>query len=356
MNSSALMALAAGLLPEETAHAAAVFSVKLGMMPLPSYVPPSMLAATHFGLKFPSPVGLAAGFDKNAEIADKILATGFGFVEVGTVTPRAQPGNPKPRLFRLKEDKALINRLGFNNAGMKVMRANLESQRGAGMLGIVGVNIGKNKDTENALADYGAALTHLYDQGDYITVNVSSPNTPGLRMLQESGRLIELLDGLIEIRNAEAERSGRKIPLLLKVAPDLTSEDRADIAKIVLARDIAGIILTNTTIARPDALKSARRIETGGLSGPPLLPYALASVKDMYRLTEGKLPLVGVGGISSAADAYRFIRAGASLIQLYTALVYRGFGLAEEITRGLADLLAKDGFANVKDAVGADAK
>lgn len=356
MNLSSLLARAASVLPEEIAHNAAIVSIKQGVYPTRALTPPSSLSCNCFGLSFPSPIGLAAGFDKNADVADKMLAMGFGFVEVGTITPRAQDGNPKPRMFRLKEDKALINRLGFNNRGMKVMRANLEAQRGAGMLGIVGVNIGKNKDTENALADYGAALTHLYDQGDYITVNVSSPNTPGLRMLQESNRLSELLDGLIEIRNAEADRSGRTIPLLLKVAPDLTSEDRADIAKIVTARDIAGIILTNTTIARPDALKSSKRGETGGLSGPPLKEFSLTSVKDMYRLTGGKLPLIGVGGISNASDAYRFIRAGASLVQLYTALVYEGFGLVEDITHGLAELLAKDGFKNIHEAVGADAK
>jgi len=298
------------------------------------------------GIDFPSPVGLAAGFDKDAEVPDAILRLGFGFAEVGTLTPRPQSGNPKPRLFRLVEDRAVINRMGFNNHGQAAALARLQRRE---RKGVVGVNIGANKDSADRTADYAAGVRAMAPVADYLTVNISSPNTPGLRALQSRAALDELLDAVIQARG------GGSPPIFLKVAPDLDAAEVRDIAEVALARGIDGLIVSNTTVARPATLRSRWRSETGGLSGAPLRQPALAMLRQFRVATGGRLPLIGAGGIASAEDAYARIRAGASLVQLYSALVYEGPGLARRIDRGLIRLLDRDGLASIADAVGADA-
>jgi dihydroorotate dehydrogenase len=301
-----------------------------------------------WGHHFPNPLGLAAGFDKNAEAYRGALGLGFGCVEIGSVTPRPQAGNPRPRLFRLVRDRAVINRMGFNNDGMAQVAARLQQRdRKAG---IVGVNLGKNKETEDAAADYELGVAALGPLADYLVINVSSPNTPGLRALQGKAPLAALVDRVRAARDALAMRP----PLLLKIAPDLTAEDRVDIAEVALSHGLDGIIISNTTISRPAHLAPAFAKEAGGLSGAPLFELSTALLSDMYRLTEGRLPLVGVGGIASAAQAYAKIRAGASLVQLYSAMVYEGPGLPARIVAGLPDHLAQDGFKSIAEAVGAD--
>lgn len=302
------------------------------------------LATTVAGIVFPSPVGLAAGFDKNGEVPDAMLSLGFGFVEVGTLTPLAQPGNPRPRMFRLVEDRAVINRLGFNNGGQAAALDRLRAR--AGQPGIVGVNIGANKDSADRIADYARGVRAMAPVASYLTVNISSPNTPGLRALQSRAALDELLAGVVEARG------GARPPVFLKVAPDLQPSDIEDIAEVSLARGIDGLIVSNTTIARPAALRSRLARETGGLSGAPLNAPALAMLRRCHAAVGRRLPLIGVGGIASADDAYARIRAGASLIQIYSAMVYEGPGLARRISRGLEALLARDGFASVAEAVG----
>ena len=346
-----LFSLAARLLrslPAETAHRATLALARAAEPLLPGAVPAdTRLGIDLFGLHFPNPVGLAAGFDKNAQVPDAMAKFGFGFVECGTVTPRPQAGNPRPRLFRLAEDRAVINRMGFNNDGMAAAARNLARRRGEG---IVGINIGANKDSQDRIADYTACFEMLAPLADYVTVNVSSPNTPGLRGLQNKDELARLLGTLTEARGKKPVT----IPLLLKIAPDLDEQALDDIAAVVLAAGIDGVIATNTTIARP-ALRSAHAAETGGLSGAPLFAPSIAILKAMYARLGKRIALVGVGGIASGADAYEKIRAGASLVQLYTALVYQGPGLVARINHDLAVLLARDGFAGVADAVGADA-
>ncbi len=309
-----------------------------------------LLSSSVWGRHFPNPVGLAAGFDKNAEVAGPLLDLGFGFIEVGSVTPRPQPGNPRPRLFRLTEDRAVINRMGFNNAGIEAMAARLAQPRRPG---IVGVNLGKNKETLDAAADYEAGIDRLARFADYLVINVSSPNTPGLRALQSRDALAELV-GRCRTRLNEATDMDGRPPLLLKVAPDLTDEDMADIASVAMTGGLDGLICTNTTIDRPAGLKSALVTETGGLSGAPLKAPALAVLRRFHTLTGGRLPLIGVGGIADGKDAYARIRAGASLVQFYSAMVYGGPGLIRRITAELATLLRRDGFASVADAVGVD--
>ena len=313
----------------------------------------AILRTRVWDLDFANPLGLAAGFDKDAEVADVLLRAGFGFVEIGSVTPRPQPGNPKPRIFRLTEDRALINRLGFNSAGLARVETNLRRRRAAAPEGgLIGVNLGRNKDSAEAGPDYLAGLRALAPLADYLVINVSSPNTPGLRALQGREQLEALLAPL---RAALGEmKLGGRPPLLLKIAPDLTAEDRADIAEVALAQGLDGLIVSNTTIERPASLKSRFRGETGGLSGAPLFGPSTALLAEMYRLTSGRLPLVGVGGVSSGAEAYAKIRAGASLVQLYTGLVYQGPGLPRRILIELAALLRDDGFGSVAEAVGAD--
>jgi dihydroorotate dehydrogenase len=296
------------------------------------------------GLDFPNPVGLAAGFDKDAEVFAQMLGLGFGLVEVGTLTPRAQGGNPKPRLFRLVEDQAVINRLGFNNRGQAAAGARLAKRRRGG---IVGVNIGANKDSTDRVGDYVEGVRAMARFADYLTINISSPNTPGLRALQDKGALDELLQAVI------AQRGEGGPPVFLKVAPDLEAQDVADISAVALDRKIDALIVSNTTITRP-TLSSRHRGETGGLSGAPLRALALERLRDFRRATGGALPLIAAGGIASGADAWARIKAGASLVQLYSALVYEGPGLARRIAAELQRLMAAEGFARLADAVGTD--
>ena len=323
-----------------------------GLIPRLSGVDDPVLATRVLGLEFPNPLGLAAGFDKDGEAVPAILRLGFGFVEVGTITPRPQPGNPRPRVFRLVEDAALINRLGFNSAGLEVAIAGLRRARAASPDAVIGINLGRNRDTTDSAADYVAGIRAAASVADYITINVSSPNTPGLRALQDRHRLEALLDRL---RAALADaKAARQPPLLLKIAPDLHEADQADIAEVALGKGLDGLIISNTTVARPDHLKGRDRGQAGGLSGRPLFAPSTQILANFYRLTGGKLPIIGVGGISSGADAYAKIRAGASLVQLYTALVFEGPGLVRRLLVDLAARLHADGFASVADAVGAD--
>jgi dihydroorotate dehydrogenase len=338
------------LLPPETAHRLTIAALAAGIAPWRAKPDPASLRVNLWNRSFSNPIGLAAGFDKNAEVPDAVLRFGFGFAETGTVTPRPQAGNPKPRLFRLTEDRALINRMGFNNQGLEAVQARLAHRRGRP--GLVGANLGKNKDSADAIADYVKGVRALAPLADFITVNVSSPNTPGLRDLQRKATLLSLIAALKEARAAAVPRDPP--PLLLKIAPDLTAEERAEIAEAALESAIDGLIIANTTVARPASLRSRHARETGGLSGPPLFEAAKGLVAEMRRLTRGRIPLVGVGGIANGADAYAMIRAGASLVQLYTALVYAGAGLVERIKRDLAACLVRDGFTGIADAVGAD--
>lgn len=336
-------------LDPETAHDLTLWALRRGLVPQTPGADDPVLATRQWGISFANPLGLAAGFDKNARVMAPMLGLGLGFVEVGSVTPRPQPGNPKPRVFRLPEDAAVINRLGFNNAGLEAARENLAAFRRAHPnMGPVGVNLGKNKDTADAASDYVLGAAALGPLADYLVINVSSPNTPGLRALQGRGELEELLGRI------QAALPDPPPPLLVKIAPDLTEEDKADIAAVALSMEISGLIATNTTISRPQGLKGAAKGEAGGLSGRPLFDPSKAVLRDLYRLTEGKIPLIGVGGISSGADAYRKIRAGASLVQLYTGLIYGGPAQVPRIKNELAQLLREDGFESVAAAVGAD--
>jgi dihydroorotate dehydrogenase len=334
-------------LDPERAHDLTIRLLRGGLVPAGRRTDDRMLAQRVWGLDFPNPVGLAAGFDKNAVVPDAMLRLGFGFVEIGSVTPRPQPGNPRPRIFRLPHQRALINRYGFNNDGLEAVAARLRARE---RHGIVGANVGKNKDTVEAADDYAAGIAALAPLVDYLVVNVSSPNTPGLRALQGREPLAALLARALEARD---RAGGRRPPLLLKIAPDLTPEDEADVAEVALASGIDGLVVSNTTVTRPPGLPEALAREAGGLSGPPLMEASTRLLARMYRLTGGRLPLVGVGGIASAEDAYAKIRAGASLLQLYTALVYRGPALVGELKRGLVRLLRADGFTRLADAVGA---
>ncbi len=311
--------------------------------------PDPVLALQFAGLNFPNPIGVAAGFDKDAQAAHAMPRLGFGFAEVGTLTPLPQSGNPKPRLFRLAEDHAVINRMGFNNQGVAVAHDRLAKLREKGQHGIIGVNIGANKDSADRIEDYVTAFAAMADVADYITVNISSPNTPGLRALQDANALDDLLDAVLGLR--KQPRYAR--PVFLKVAPDLLPDDLEALAKICIDRGIDAIIIGNTTLSRPP-LASRYAGEAGGLSGAPLRDLALARLRDFRRVTGEQMPLIAAGGIASADDAYARIRAGASLIQIYSALVYEGPGLAARIATGLKKLLAQDGFATLSDAVGSD--
>lgn len=339
-------------LPPEMAHNLGLWALKKGLLPSVPTVEIPSLATRLWGLYFSNPVGLAAGFDKNAEAVDALLRQGFGFVEAGTVTPLPQPGNPRPRVFRLTKDKAVINRLGFNNEGLDVFVKRLTQRKEPG---IVGANIGKNKDSPDATADYVTGLSAVYPHADYVTMNISSPNTEGLRALQQRAALEALLEALQKTRAALHKKHDKHTPLLIKIAPDLGQKELADIVELTLAFGIDGLIISNTTIARPPSLASTHKAEQGGLSGKPLLAPSTEVLKNCYRLSGGKLPLIGCGGIFSGADAYVKIRAGASLVQLYTALVYQGFSLVEEIKTGLAELLRRDGLTHISQAIGKDA-
>ncbi len=336
-------------LPAEAAHVLSVRAMQIGLgrflvADRAFESDPPILRQRLWGLGFANPVGLAAGYDKDARIPRAMLGLGFGFVEIGTVTPRPQPGNPTPRVFRLAEDDAVINRMGFNSGGLDAVVGRLSRRE---RRGIVGVNLGKNRESCDATADYEEGIRRAAGLADYLVVNISSPNTPGLRDLQARTVLDSLLRRLIDARNTSGQ-----VPLLLKIAPDLTMEERGDIAEVALDTGIDGLIVSNTTTARPTGLRSRHAHETGGLSGHPLFAPSTALLSDMYRLTRGRLPLIGVGGIACAADAYAKIRAGASLVQLYTALVFEGPTLVGRIRTGLAELLRREGFDSVGDAVG----
>ena len=335
----------------EQAHRFAIWGLKSGLAA--RFYPPApddpILATTVWGRSFKNPVGLAAGFDKNAEIPDAALALGFGFVEVGGVTPLPQNGNPQPRLFRLDADRAVINRMGFNNQGLSVVLDRLARRNRKN--GPIGVNLWKNKDQTDAAADYAALAGRLALHADFLVINVSSPNTPGLRALQNT----DFLTGIIRAARTARDSAviGVSPPLLIKIAPDLDSAEIADIAKVAREENVDGIVISNTTVSR-QGLSSAFRDETGGLSGAPLLESSTRLLRRMYELTGGTIPLIGVGGIGGGADAYAKIRAGASLVQLYTALVFEGPALIGRIKHELVILLKRDGFKNVAEAVGAD--
>ena len=333
-----------GLEPED-AHRAAILGLKTGLGPRAETPDDPILAAHVAGLHLPNVVGLAAGFDKDAEVPDAMLAAGFGFVECGTITPLPQAGNPRPRLFRLTQDRAVINRMGFNNRGLEAFAGRLARRT---RRGVVGANIGANKDATDRIADYEAGLRRVVGLCDYVTVNISSPNTPGLRTLQTRAALDELLGRLAEVRRTLAAAP----PLFLKVAPDLDAEEPGEIAAAVRRNGLDGIIVSNTTIERPATLRSAHAGETGGLSGAPLLTPSTAMLR-AFRQADASLPLIGVGGIASGADALAKIRAGADAVQLYSALVYEGPGLVQRIKRDLAARLRAEGFASVAEARGA---
>lgn len=306
---------------------------------------PPLLRQQLWGIDFPNPLGLAAGYDKDARVAEAALRLGFGFVEIGTVTPRPQPGNPKPRVFRLEQDQAIINRMGFNSEGLAAVVDRLSRHPPSG---IVGVNLGKNRDSTDAAADYVEGIRRAARVADYLVVNISSPNTPGLRELQRRANLEALLRTLLRAR----QDGGCRVPLLVKIAPDLTSAEREDVASVALQAGIDGLIVSNTMVDRPVGLASRHAQQAGGLSGRPLFAPSTAVLSEMYRLTGGLLPLIGVGGIANASDAYTKIRAGASLVQLYTALVFTGPRLVCRIKKDLADLLRRDGFTSISQAVG----
>jgi len=340
-------------LDPETAHRLTIAGLKTGYLAGPGPLHAAGLEQRLFGLDFPNPVGLAAGFDKNAGVVDAMLAQGFGFVEVGSVTPLPQAGNPRPRLFRLSEDAAVINRMGFNNEGATAVKERLEARRSRG--GIVGVNIGANKNASDRIADYAAGVATFNGLASYLVVNVSSPNTPGLRDLQAAGELERLLERVNEALDEAAARDGRRAPLLLKIAPDLGDDELAAIVAAAVKAGVDGLIVSNTTIARPP-LKSPFAGEAGGLSGPPLFCSSTHKLACVYLETEGQLPLIGVGGISSPEEAWQKVCAGASLVQLYTALVYHGPGLVADIVAGLAARLKAGGYGHMSEAVGAGAK
>ena len=331
-------------IPAETAHRLTIAALSAAPRGGRN-APQPLLCQRVAGLVFPNPIGIAAGFDKNGEVPDALLGLGFGFVEAGTVTPRPQEGNPRPRLFRLVEDNAVINRMGFNNAGAQVVAARLAARQS--QPGVVGANIGANKDSADRIADYAAMTRIMAPLASYLTVNISSPNTPGLRALQDPAALADLLDAVIEARGTQPAK------LFLKLAPDLTSTDVDAICKIALDKRLDALIVSNTTISRP-ALRSPLGGEAGGLSGEPLRPLALQMLRDFRKATGGSIPLIGVGGIANADDAWSRIRAGASLIQLYSALVYEGPGLVQRIVEGLARRVSAEGMSSIAEAVGSE--
>jgi dihydroorotate dehydrogenase len=331
-------------LDAESAHRATISALKLrsvtGFTAEPDWTP--ILQTKVAGLRIPNPVGLAAGFDKDAEVFGPMLKFGFGFVEVGTLTPRAQAGNPTPRLFRLEDDRAVINRMGFNNQGQAAALDRLERRRGNG---IVGVNIGANKDSADRIGDYVAGVRAMSPVADYLTINISSPNTPGLRQLQDEGALRGLLSAIGEARDPNGP------PIFLKVAPDLGEREPDQIVRVALEHHIDAVIVANSTVSRP-RLQSRHRDQIGGLSGAPLKPLALKALREFRAASGGEMPLIGVGGIADADDAWERIRAGASLVQLYSAMVYEGPGIARRIAAGLAERVKRAGFANIAEAVG----
>jgi dihydroorotate dehydrogenase len=342
-----LAARALTLLEPESAHRLTIRLLKAGLGPRAPAPPPS-LATQVAGLALPSCLGLAAGFDKDAEVLRPMLAAGFGFVECGAVTPRPQAGNPRPRLFRLTEDKGVINRMGFNNAGLDAFAARLARPRA----GVVGVNVGANKDSADRIGDYVLCLERLWISADYFALNISSPNTPGLRALQTRDALAELLERVGPARARLAAERGVR-PVLIKVAPDLDDAQIEAIAEAAASASIDGLIVGNTTLTRPESLRSHFKGETGGLSGAPLMALSTAVLGRFRQASGGRLALIAAGGVASGADAYAKIRTGASAVQLYSALVFEGPGLIGRIAHDLAARLAADGFASVAEAVGA---
>lgn len=340
-------------LDPERAHGLALWALEHNLPLGSAGADDPRLSVEAFGRRVANPVGLAAGFDKNARAWRQGARLGFGFVEVGSVTPRPQAGNPRPRLFRLAKDRAVINRMGFNNEGVEAMARRLAAHRSARAGAIpLGINLGKNKETADAAADYEIGARRLGPLADYVVINVSSPNTPGLRALQGKEPLVQLIE---RTHRALVEACGTASPpLLLKIAPDLTDQDLADIAAVALDGKLGGLIATNTTTWRPAGLDPRYAPEAGGLSGQPLFPLSTEILRRLYRLTEGRLPIIGVGGISSGVEAYAKIRAGASLVQLYSALVFEGPGLVSRIKRELLECLDRDRLATVRDAVGLD--
>ena len=334
-------------LDPETAHDLAIKSLKFN--PLPSklfYVEDEQILTNKlFGKTFPNPIGLAAGFDKSAEAYNSLLKLGFGFVEVGTVTPLKQFGNPKPRIFRLEDDSALINRLGFNNDGIEIIKNRIKSEK---KKGVVGINIGPNKNTKDQKNDFCIGLKNFFDIADYITVNISSPNTEGLRDFHDRGKLEDLLLTLNKIKN----ENKINIPLLLKISPDIKDNHISEIADTAIKNDISGIILTNTTNSNKDKLISDFKKEEGGLSGEPLQQISTNMIKKFYKQLNGKIPIIGVGGVNSGKSAYEKIIAGASLLQLYTGLVYKGPSIVKNIKKELIQILKVEGLNNIKDAIG----
>ena len=334
-------------LDPETAHDLAIKSLKFNYLPSQIFKveDEEMLNIELLGKKFPNPIGLAAGFDKSAEAYNSLLKLGFGFVEVGTVTPLKQFGNPKPRIFRLEDDRALINRLGFNNDGIEITKNRIKSEKKKGILGI---NIGPNKDTKDQKNDFCLGLNNFFDIADYITINISSPNTEGLRDFHDQEKLIELLSALNKIK----KQNKTNIPLLLKVSPDIRDSDISKIVDTAITNQISAIILTNTTNVNRDALISGAKTEEGGLSGEPMQQVSTNLIKKFYKQLNGKIPIIGVGGISSGKSAYEKIIAGASLLQLYTSLVYKGPTVAKEIKKELIQILKSEGLPNIKEAIG----
>ena len=333
-------------LEAESAHTLAIRALKLAPAGKLSHAKPA-LESRVAGLTFPNPVGMAAGFDKDGEVPDALLGQGFGFAEVGSITPLPQAGNPRPRLFRLVEDRAVINRMGFNNKGAQSAVDRLEARKGRP--GIVGINIGANKDSTDRVADYAIMARLMAPLASYLAVNISSPNTPGLRALQDESALTGLLDAVNEAKAAACPEGGP--PVFLKVAPDLEPADIDAIARIAIERGLGALIVSNTTISRP-ALASVHAGEAGGLSGAPLRDLAQQRLSDFRKATGGEIALVGVGGIATAEDAWARIRAGASLVQLYSAMVYEGPGIARDICKGLERLMKRDGFNSIAEAVG----
>ncbi len=334
-------------LDPETAHDLAIKSLKLNPFPRKMFEveDEKILKVELFGKIFPNPIGLAAGFDKSAEVYNSLLNLGFGFVEVGTVTPLKQYGNPKPRIFRLEDDRALINRLGFNNDGLEIIKSRIKSDK---KKGILGVNIGPNKETKNQKNDFCLGLKFFFDIADYITVNISSPNTEGLRDFHDQEKLIDLMVSLNKIK----KDNKTKIPLLLKISPDINNNHIPEIAEAAIKNNISAFILTNTTNGNRDNLTSALRREEGGLSGDPLHQISTNIIKKFYKELNGKIPIIGVGGVNSGKSAYEKILAGASLLQLYTSFVYRGPSTAKEIKKELIQILKSEGIKNIKDAIG----
>lgn len=341
-------------LEPEQAHKAALIALQMGVAPN-GRLSNAGLRQTVFGLNFDNPIGVAAGFDKNAEVPNEIIKVGFGFAEIGSVTPRPQAGNPKPRIFRVPEHMGVINRMGFNNEGHAAVLKRLRNVRMNKNGGQIGVNIGANKDSDDFIADYELGIEAFYNVADYFVANISSPNTPGLRALQSKDALQQLVTRICDKRTQMQQNLDKYVPLLLKIAPDLTDEDIDDIAAIVSASKLDGVIVSNTTIRRDFIVGHDHENEAGGLSGKPLYEFSTHMLARFYKATDGKIPLIGTGGIYDGATAYEKICAGATLVQLYSCLIYTGTGIIDELRQGILDGLKRDGFNSIEQAVGSKA-